>query len=95
MASTQSKFSERKTRSDRCANPFGIEGHKGQDLRNMSKKMLEKFSNFNTNSKICKQCRNMFYDNDKSSSIATEDTTDLDISEVNNSVLDINLDSSP
>lgn len=49
----------KRIRTDRCANPFGIEGHLGttQQLRRMSKGLLKAFPHFPESARICTACR--------------------------------------
>ena len=42
---------------DRCCNPFEINGHRGKDLRKISKSFLKDFPDLPDNSKICTECR--------------------------------------
>lgn len=49
-----------KARTDRCCNPFkdsGVDGHKGKDLRCLSKTMKKKFPLLPSKAKICWECR--------------------------------------
>lgn len=43
--------------SDRCSNPYGLSGHKGNNLRPLSKSLRDSFPNLSTYAKICSDCR--------------------------------------
>lgn len=43
--------------TDGCANPLNHNQHKGSNLRKISEKILEKFSQISENSRICIECR--------------------------------------
>lgn len=64
MSSFQKNSSKQKLKSDRCANPYELDGHKGTDLRNMTQEMLGTFQNVALPTKIiCQRCRNKYYQN--------------------------------
>jgi len=82
MSSLQKKRSEKKHHSDRCANPYKIDGHVGKNLRKMSKVMLKTFSNMPDSSKICISCVKLYHEKNKLQSdpyIATESNFDVSI----------------
>lgn len=43
--------------SDRCSNPYGLSGHKGNNLRPLSKSLRDSFPNLSTYAKIYSDCR--------------------------------------
>lgn len=50
-------INRRKIKSDRCANPFNVKGHRGRSLRKVSKILLSQFKGLTPQAKICGPCR--------------------------------------
>lgn len=50
---------EIKIKTDRCVNPYNIEGHKGKGLRKIPQSLVTKFPSIPNGSVICYKCRRM------------------------------------
>lgn len=80
--------------SDRCCNPYNREGHKGRDLRPLSKSLRQKFPNISQKLKICWECRR--HNNVSrgvvvshlSKSVSEESQSDISMEDLSNSEVD-------
>lgn len=75
-----SHYSE-KIRLDRCCNPFGKSGHKGKDLRRVSKAFLSKYPDVSEKALLCTNCRKESYVSSSNISIDEETSRQRDVDE--------------
>lgn len=64
-----------KRHGDRCCNPYNDAGHKGKDLRLISKNLIQHFPSVPPNAKICWDCRHR--NNESSDGMETESFKNL------------------
>lgn len=81
LCSCEMSFPQKKFRTDKCANPFNKNSHKGKILQRFSSLMLSAFPHLPPNAMTCNDCRRIFYG--KTESLSTNSSMSLEGDEVN------------
>lgn len=71
---------EKKYRTDRCVNPFGLPGHVGKNLRKIPKKIKEDYPDLHNASVICESCRRDYNEaQNNGNAISPNNSTNADL----------------
>lgn len=78
---------------DRCINPLNLNGHRGRNLRKVSKDIIKRFSHLYKKNKICGSCRQLIYQSNDASNERIDERprrNEAEVSDADNSSINDN-----